>query len=405
MVRVVASKDKRIPVGYDIAAINGRQIDDFLEFQFYNDVSRTRRVLIEANGTSRHIIYRPHQSIAVELESPRYRQCKNSCDFCFINGLPKNLRKELYFRDDDYRLSFLFGNFLSLTNIDQSDVSRIARLRLSPLYVSVHTTDPKLRIKLFKNEAAGDIVRMLKRLIDGDVQIHCQIVVIPGTTDGQSLTRTINDLSRLYPAVNSIGIVPVGKTKHLRGISLVSKAMARSIIDFGQKLNSEFRQRYEKGFVYLADEFFLKAGRQIPPREYYDELPQYENGIGMARVFLDEIDSIKKVQRTRGRYLILTGKSASPFMKLLKARFHPNIMIDVKVVNNEFFGSTVTVSGLLASCDMKKSITGPTAAYDRIFLPPDCANEQGQFIDGGMIEDQRVLIAPARIKEFLKCLQ
>lgn len=405
MVRVVASKDKRIPVGYDIAAINGRTIDDFLEFQFYNDVSRTRRILMEANGTSRLIVYRPHQNIAIELESPRYRQCKNKCDFCFINGLPKNLRKELYFRDDDYRLSFLFGNFLSLTNIDQNDITRIARLRLSPLYVSVHTTDPKLRIKLFKNKAAGDIVKRLKRLIDGDVQIHCQIVVIPGTTDGQSLTRTINDLSRLYPGVNSIGIVPVGKTKHLSGIPLVPNKMARSIIEFGQELNKRFRQRNKKGFVYLADEFFLKAGHQIPAREYYDELPQYENGIGMARVFLDEIASIKKVKRTRGRFLILTGKSASPFMKLLKARLHPDTIVDVKTVNNNFFGSTVTVSGLLASRDMQKSIRGSSTAYDRIFLPPDCANEQGQFIDGGMIEDRRVLIAPARIKEFLKCLQ
>jgi len=404
MVRVVASKDKRIPVGYNIAAINEQPIDDFLEFQFYNDVSKTRRILIESNGTSRHIVYKSHQNIAVTLESPRYRQCTNNCDFCFINGLPKNLRKELYFRDDDYRLSFLFGNFLSLTNIDQNDIARIGRLRLSPLYVSVHTTEPTLRIKLFKNEAAGDIIKMLQKMIDGDVKIHCQIVVIPGITSGRSLARTINDLGRLYPGVTSIGIVPVGKTKHIRGISLVSKKMALSIIDFGQKLNSEFRQRYKKGLVYLADEFFIKTGRPLPPREYYDELPQYENGIGMARVFLDEIDSIKKVRRASGKFLILTGKSAYPFMKILKARLDPDIQVDVKAVRNDFFGDSVTVSGLLGSHDMKKRIAGSTTRYDRIFLPPDCINEQGQYIDGGMIADPRVLIAPARIQELLKCL-
>ncbi len=404
MVRVVASKDKRIPVGYNIAAINEQPIDDFLEFQFYNDVSKTRRILIESNGTSRHIVYKSHQNIAVTLESPRYRQCTNNCDFCFINGLPKNLRKELYFRDDDYRLSFLFGNFLSLTNIDRNDIARIGRLRLSPLYVSVHTTDPKLRIKLFKNEAAGDIIKMLQKIVDGDVKIHCQIVVIPGITSGRSLARTINDLGRLYPGVTSIGIVPVGKTKHIRGISLVSKKMALSIIDFGQKLNSEFRQRYKKGLVYLADEFFIKTGRPLPPREYYDELPQYENGIGMARVFLDEIDSIKKVRRASGKFLILTGKSAFPFMKILKARLDPDIQVDVKAVRNDFFGDSVTVSGLLGSRDLKKRIAGSTTRYDRIFLPPDCINEQGQYIDGGMIADPRALIAPARIQELLKCL-
>jgi putative radical SAM enzyme (TIGR03279 family) len=238
MVRVVASKDRRLPIGSTNTAINGQDVDDFLEFQFYDDISKSRLLLIESNGTSRRIRYRPHQKIAVTLEPPRYRQCTNNCDFCFINGLPENLRKELYFRDDDYRLSFLFGNFLSLTNVNRSDIARIRRLRLSPLYVSVHTTDPKLRIELFKNEKAAMILKILKQLIDSDIRIHSQIVVIPGRTNGESLVRTINDLSKLYPGVQSIGIVPVGRTKYVEGIPLVPAIMANAIIELVHTFHS-----------------------------------------------------------------------------------------------------------------------------------------------------------------------
>jgi putative radical SAM enzyme (TIGR03279 family) len=405
MVRVVASEDKRIPVGYNIATINDQPIEDFLEFQFYNDISKTRRMLIKSNGTSKSIVYKPHENIAVTIESPRYRQCTNNCDFCFINGLPANLRKELYFRDDDYRLSFLFGNFLSLTNIDQADIARIGRLRLSPLYVSVHTTDPKRRISLFKNKKAGIILETIKQIIDNDVKIHCQIVVIPGITSGRSLARTIKDLSQLYPGVASIGVVPVGKTKYIRGIQSVSKKLACSIIDFTQSLQNGFRKRYNRGLVYLADEFYIKAEHQIPDRRHYDDLPQYENGIGMVRSILDEISSIRKVKRTKKKYLLLTGKSAFPFMRILRARMQPNIKVDIKAVKNDLFGNTVTVSGLLGARDMKRRIARLTTTYDRIFLPPDCINENHEFLDGGIIEDPRVMVAPGSIKELLKCLQ
>jgi len=405
MVRVVASKDKRISVGNNIKAIDNQAIDDFLEFQFYNDISKTRCIQVTANGRSKEIIYKPRQEIPVTLESPRYRQCMNNCDFCFINGLPKKLRKELYFRDDDYRLSFLFGNFLSLTNIDDTDIARIGRLRLSPLYVSVHTTDPKLRIILFKNQQAGEITSKLKKLIDNDVQIHCQIVVIPGMTNGRSLFRAVNDLSQLHPGVASVGIVPVGKTKYIEGIPLVSKKLAHTIVDRIQDLHNSFRRRYNIGFVYLADEFYIKTGRRIPPREYYDDFPQYENGVGMVRTLLDEIESIQRVKRTRGKYLMLTGKSAFPFMKILQQKLAPYMRIDVRAVKNGLFGDTVTVSGLLGARDIKKSIAQLSNTYDRIFLPPDCINETRQFLDDGKITDTRVFIAPHTIKELLTCLQ
>lgn len=405
MVRVVASKDKRIPPDSNITTINGQEIEDFLEFQFYNDTSKTRRVQVKKNGLLRTIVYKPNQPIAVTLESPCYRQCDNHCDFCFIKRLPKNLRKELYFRDDDYRLSFLFGNFLSLTNINDRDIARIVRLRLSPLYVSVQTTDPKLRVHLFKNEKAAGIIETMNKLIHGGVKLHCQIVVIPGFNSGKNLIRTIEDLSAMYPGVLSIGIVPVGKTKYSKGIPSVTKRMAQSIIELGRAYHEHFREKYGRGLLYIADEFFTKTGQPIPPRKYYDDLPQYENGIGMVRTFLDEINQIRNVKNTKGRYLILTGTSAYPFLKILEAKLDPRIKVDIEPVENHFFGLSVTVSGLLCARDINRKIATLNMRYDRIILPPNCVNESKQFLDGGIVTDRRAMIAPPSIKELLPCLR
>jgi len=405
MVRVTASKDKKIPVGARLTNINNRRIEDFLEFQFYNDQSKTRNIVIEYNGTVKRVIYKPRQKIAITLEPPQYRQCTNQCRFCFINGLPGRLRKELYFRDDDYRLSFLFGNFLSLTNIEKNDISRIGRLRLSPLYISVHTTDPASRIKLFKNKKAGLICEYLKALADENVQMHCQIVVIPGITDGQGLINTIEKLSRLYPAVASIGIVPVGKTRHVRGIRLVSKELSQSIIESVHALHVRFRKKTNHGLVYLADEFYIKAGHRIPGKEYYDDFPQYENGIGMVRCLLEEIRQIRNFKKSKGKHLILTSTSAYPFLQQLQSRLSPDIHIDVKSVPNDFFGKTVTVSGLMCGHDIRQVIARYGRKYDRVILPPNCVNDDNQFLDGDTISEEHAFISPTAIKELIKCLQ
>lgn len=405
MVRVSASKDKRIPVGAALTAINDHTIDDFLEFQFYDDNSKTRTIRIEPNGKSKHITYKPRERIAITLEPPMYRRCDNRCDFCFINGLPGYLRQELYFRDDDYRLSFLFGNFLSLTNIYDQDISRIGRLRLSPLYVSVHTTDPKLRVRLFKNKRAGLILEQLKALADNGITLHCQVVVIPGITTGKILKKTIEDLGQLYPSVSSIGIVPVGKTKYVKGIQLVTKALARSIINTGEHFYNYFRNKYSRGLVYLADELYIKAHHPIPSREYYDDFAQYENGIGMVRTLLDEIDELCRVKKSRGRFLILTGISAYPYLKILSERLAPNINTDIRVVSSDFFGPSVTVSGLLGAGDINRAIVQSDNHYDHIVLPPNCINDARQFLDNQEVADKRVIIAPYTIKELVKCLQ
>jgi putative radical SAM enzyme (TIGR03279 family) len=405
MVRVSASKDKRIPVGATLRAINNREIHDFLEFQFYDDTSKTRIILIESSGKSKRITYEPREKIAITLESPLYRRCDNRCDFCFINGLPGHLRRELYFRDDDYRLSFLFGNFLSLTNVNDHDISRIGRLRLSPLYISVHTTDPKLRVRLFKNKRAGLILEQLKALADNGITLHCQVVVIPGITTGKVLEKTIKDLGQLYPAVASIGIVPVGKTKYVKGFQPVTKSLARSVINTGERFHKYFRKRHSRGLVYIADELYIKTRHPIPSREYYDDFAQYENGIGMVRTLLDEIDQVGRVKRSKGRLLILTGVSAYPYLRILEARLAPNIKLATRVVYNVFLGPTVTVSGLLSARDINQAIKQSGNHYDHVILPANCVNDSQQLIDNEEVTDKRVIIAPHTIKELVKCLQ
>ncbi len=409
MVKIVSSKDPRIPNHATLLAIDNRPIEDFLEFNFYNDVVKHRKILVNLNGRKKEIIFKPDEKIMIKLETPKYRSCENDCDFCFVKGLPRGLRKELYFRDDDYRLSFLFGNFLSLTNITNDDIRRIARLRLSPLYVSVHTTNPALRQKLFKNERAALIMKSLSMLIEHNIKLHCQVVVIPGVTDGESLFRTINDLSKFYPGVASIGVVPVGKTKYLKHITQISIKSARQITKMVNEFHEKFRKKYKCGLVYLADEFFIKCHNPIPEASYYDDFPQQENGIGMVRLFIDEIASLSKIKEISGRNLILTSKLALPFVKMLKSRLEGGgsgkARIDIRAVRNHFFGDSVTVAGLIGALDFSRVMQGLHKRYDRIVLPPNCVNESGKFIDNKIISDKKVIVSPNALGELIKWLQ
>lgn len=410
MVKVIQSRDKRIPDGAFVRAINDHEIEDSLEYQYYNDISQTRKILIEKMGTKYHIILKTDEMLRVDIEEPAYRQCENNCEFCFINGLPTGLRKELYFRDDDYRLSFLFGNFLSLTNMREYDIKRIGRLKLSPLYVSVHTTNPELRKRVFKNVNAGLIMEQLSCLIDNDVVIHCQIVIIPGLTDGQQLFRSIKDLSTLYPGIYSIGVVPVGRTKYSKKIPEVSKKLANETIEIVNEYQTAFRKKHKRGVAYCADEFYVKAGLSIPDTYYYDDFPQYENGIGMLRAFINELNALKRITRIRGKILILTGRLALPYVNLLKAKLEENnsrkkVCVDLRGVDNHFFGTSITVSGLLSAGDFTRTFRTFETAHDRIVLPPNCTNDSGEFIDGQAINDKRIIISPSSIEELIQCLQ
>ncbi len=410
MIKVKHSDDKRIPDGALLMTINDQAIDDSLEYHYYNDITKTRKLVLKNRETQYEVILRSDERIVVDLEEPAYRQCENRCDFCFINGLPKGLRRELYFRDDDYRLSFLFGNYLSLTNINEEDIKRIGRLKLSPLYVSVHATDPELRRRIFKNDRAGYILEQLSGLADNDIHLHCQIVVIPDLTDGINVVESIKDLSRLYPGVSSIGVVPVGRTKYLKRIPAISKMHARETIAIVNELHAQLRRKYQRGIVYCADELYIKAGFPIPNTDYYDDFPQYENGIGMLRSFMDEIEEFEGMNAVRGKLLILTGRLALPFLTLLKTKLEgteslKNLSIDMVGVDNLLFGDSVTVSGLIGASDFTRVINERKTHYDHVILPPNCTNDAGAFIDSQTINDSRIIVSPRSIEELIKCLQ
>jgi len=410
MPAILASNNRRIPAGAELISLGGRAIEDFLEFRFYNDPDQERRLLIRRNGRRKVIVVKARETLDLKLTDPVYRRCANDCAFCFVGGLPRGLRRELYYRDDDYRLSFLFGNFLSLTNLTDHDRERIGRLRLSPLYVSVHATDPRIRTKIFKNKKAGSIMDQLRDLARHNINLHCQIVVMPGINDGTELNRSIRDLAKLYPAVRSIGIVPVGISRHLKGFRTIDYGSARAIVRTVQRYHRGFRKKYGIGLVYLADEFFIKAGQPFPSADYYDDFPQYENGVGMARRFLDEIDGLNRIRKVKGRFLALTGMAAYPLVCALESKLknllgNKDFLFDVRAVKNRFFGPSVTVAGLLAGRDLRSGINRESKKYDRIVLPPDCVNDRGEFLDGFPIRDPRVMVAPPTIRELLQCLR
>lgn len=409
MVKVVSSRIRGIPKNAYLLRINNHSIDDFLEYRFYNDITKIRRILFEYRGKKKEIIIAPSREIEIELETPLYRRCENNCDFCFVNGLPPGLRRELYFKDDDYRLSFLFGNFLSLTNVSRDDIKRIGRLKLSPLYISVHTTNPRLRSRIFQNEKAALIMEQLRALVEQNIKLHTQIVVMPGINDGAVLNRTITRLSGLHPGVNSIGVVPVGRTKYQKKIKSISKIEACRIIEQVNSFHKKFRKKYGKGLVYCSDELYLKAKRRIPDTEYYDDFPQLENGIGMVRKFLNELEDSNERIRLKGNILLLTGRLAYPFLIRLKRKLEvcnlAKNRLDVLSIKNSFFGDSVTVSGLISAADFNRVIKKISRGYRRIILPPNCINEAGRFIDDGKIEDKRVIIAPESVRGLIKCLQ
>uniref|UniRef100_A0A7C6AF34 DUF512 domain-containing protein n=1 Tax=candidate division WOR-3 bacterium TaxID=2052148 RepID=A0A7C6AF34_UNCW3 len=406
MVRVVNSNHPEIPKDAQLLMIDKNPINDIFDYHFYNDPTKRRKFLFTINKKKKVIPLNRGEDIQLILEEPQYKKCENDCDYCFVKGLPEGLRKELYFRDDDYRLSFLFGNFLSLTNLTDDDIARIKKLRFSPLYVSVHTTNLSLRSRLFKNKNARLVIDQLKKLIEGDIKIHCQVVVIPKITDGINIEKTVNDLFRLYPGVSSVGIVPVGRTRFLKKLPGINKRLAQQIVRDTNLMHINFRKKLKRGFVYIADEFFIRAGYPIPEKIYYDEFYQYENGIGMIRQLLDEIDSMKYPKNISGKFLFVTGKLAYPYVNYLKNRLaDKKFQIDVLPVKNRFFGDTVTVSGLLTGKDIYNALRLMKKNYDRIVFPPNCVNDNGKFLDDFELDGVNYIVAPYSIKELLLWLQ
>ncbi|MDF2571566.1 MAG: putative radical enzyme, partial [Sporomusa sp.] len=306
----------------------------------------------------------------------KVRQCANKCIFCFVDQMPAGMRESLYIKDDDYRLSFLYGNFVTLTNLGPRDLSRIARLHLSPLYVSVHTTNGELREKMLGGKQAGKILEQLSQLVEKGIDLHTQVVLCPGFNDGKELERTISDLFGMYPSVLSLAIVPVGLTRfrdNCYSLTTFSSKEAEQVIKLVHKWQEKCRKENNESFVYLADEFYLAAGQEIPSYESYDGFPQLENGVGIVRSFLTEWEEQPLIGAgyAEPHYIdVVCGISAEKILTPLLSNLSiPNLTIRVVAVENKFFGNNVTVTGLLTGGDIIESLQQLSGPRNGIIIP------------------------------------
>ncbi len=380
-----------------IISINNHNINDIIDYKFYQS-DENLRIKIQRNNCQK--IYKIKKEfskdLGLEFCGIRYRKCNCDCIFCFVNQMHSDARSSLKIKDDDFRLSFLLGNFITLTNLTDADYQRIVEQRLSPLYISVHTTNDKLRKEMMRYRVKINIKERLKFLAENGIQMHTQIVLIPDWNEGIELERTIFDLAELYPSVQSIAIVPVGLTKFREGLTPirpVDEDLAKKVISDSMKWRDKFKQKLGTGLVTLADEFFLLVREEIPEEEYYNDFPQIENGVGMTRKLLSEWDTTVgslKLNKDINSITIITAELIYPIIKNLSNEFQKSYKIRTNIikVKNEYLGETVTVTGLLSCSDVIKAIKENDCG-DLILLPENMFNEDGITLDDKTIDDLR----------------
>lgn len=377
-----AAERAGIRAGETLLAVNGKSIRDVLDYQFYTyDADLTIRL---ANGDAErtvHIRKQPGEELGLDFETyliDTQKSCGNKCIFCFIDQLPRGMRETLYFKDDDARLSFLLGNYISMTNLSDADVERIIAMRVSPLNISVHTTDPELRSRMLGNRRGGQSLACLYRFAEAGLQLQCQIVVCPGWNDGDQLRKTLRDLGELYPSVGAVAVVPVGLTRYRDGLEPlrpIDEHSAKEII----AIVDEARESNEKSLgdpqCYAADELYLKAHLPLPGEGYYQDFSQLENGVGLVTLFESELRAaLEDCGRHRhvSPLAVATGKAAAPFMRrmidLVAKKCDNEMQYQVFAVENEFFGPGVDVAGLVTGGDIIKQLKGKIEAK-RLLIP------------------------------------
>jgi putative radical SAM enzyme (TIGR03279 family) len=394
MVRVKAVQDGSIAEeiglvpGAELVSVNGRELADFLDWEF---LTADDELVIEARlPGGEEIIYeieRPEgEGMGVELEPPTIRRCANRCEFCFIEGLPKGLRKPLYVRDDDYRLSFAYGNFATLSNVKERDIARILEYRLSPLYISVHATPWEARKVLLNNPRVPNIVEQLTKLAEGGIQFHGQMVIVPGLNDGEVLEESFRDLWALGDAVLSVAIVPVGLTQfsHLYTGKSMDRESADELLSVVDRWAERARRERGESWVYGSDELYLLAERPLPEAEYYGEFPQIENGVGaVASLRSRVVEGLDSLPRLEGRKIgVVTGVSMSGMMPALLQQLTEatGARFDLIVTENSLFGPTTTTAGLLVGADIRRALSH-RADLDIALIPAECINDNGLFLD------------------------
>ena len=374
--------------GTELRAVNGRELDDFLDWEFLTaDDEFTLDVKLPDGQEIIFEIERPEgQPMGVELEPPTIRRCANRCEFCFIEGLPKGLRRPLYVRDDDYRLSFAYGNFATLSNVKERDIARILEYRLSPLYVSVHATPHEARKVLLNNPRVPDIMQQLPRLADGGIQFHGQMVIVPGINDGDVLEQSLTDLWNMADACLSVALVPVGVTQfsHLYTGKSMDRENASRLLDVTERWADRALAERGERWVYGSDELYLLAGAELPPPEHYGDYAQIENGIGsVTRLREVMAGGLSTLPRLDGRKIgVVTGVSMAPLMPDLLAALaeQTGATFELLAMENSLFGPTVTTAGLLVGADMRRALAG-RHDLDVALIPAESINDDGLFLD------------------------
>ena len=385
-----------------LLSIDDHEINDVLDYRFYLADTEIELAVQRGEDTYIYSIEKEmYEDLGLEFETPlmdKKHRCENKCIFCFIDQLPSGLRESLYFKDDDSRLSFLHGNYITLTNLEKKDIERIVDMRISPVNVSVHTTNPELRCKMMHNKRAGETLSYLKMLKDGGIEICAQIVLCRGINDGEELVRSLRDLAELFPQLGSVAIVPSGLTAHRQGLYPLTpfdKESSASVIDTVERLCAEYFQKYGKNLFFCSDEFYLMAERELPSDEYYEEYSQLENGVGMLKLFETEMDSFLTLltdeERQKERHVsVATGDSAYDFIcsavKKVQASCK-NLKCEVYNIKNDFFGHSITVAGLLTGVDLVNQLRGKELGTELLISRTMLRSEGDLFLCNSSLAD------------------
>lgn len=389
-----------IKKGEILLSINSNEIVDVLDYRFYQV---NRKLTLEVADEDKNVrtiemTKGEYEEIGLEFETylmDKQHSCRNKCIFCFIDQLPKGMRESLYFKDDDSRLSFLFGNYITLTNITEHEIDRIIKMHISPINVSVHTTNPELRCKMMNNRFAGDTLKYLKRFADAGITLNCQIVSCPGINDGDELVRTLTDLENL--GVNMTAIVPVGLTRYRENLyPLVpyNKETAGQTIDIIEKMGDECVKKHGRRIFFPGDEFYLLAEREIPSPEFYEDFSALEDGIGMIAYLTDDVgwklEELDADESLCHKVTIACGEGVFPYMKRIMSMINekfPNITINTRAIKNNFFGGGINVSGLVTGGDLIDQLRDDDLG-DRLLIPSSMLRfENDLFLDDVSTDD------------------
>ena len=390
-----------IKAGATICSADGNEINDMLDYQFYTSGAKFElAVMREGQLDYLKVQKGDYEPLGCNFETyliDQKHSCSNHCMFCFIDQLPPGMRDTLYFKDDDERLSFLFGNYVTLTNMSDHEIDRIKKMHISPINISVHTTNPELRVRMMANKNAGNALRYIKEFADAGIQMNCQLVLCRGINDGDELRRSLADLTALYPAVQSIAAVPSGLTRYRKGLyklTVYDRDSSRETLDILEEWGDKCQEKYGSRIIYPGDEWYLCAERPVPQGEFYEDYAQLENGVGMWRLFRDEfLQELEEGHRSMfavRKIDLVTGTLAAPLIQEMADAFckkYPQVKICVHAIQNNFFGGNVSVAGLVTATDIvdqcKGKLISKTLGVPEVMLRA----EKDLFLDDWSIQD------------------